>query len=203
MVIKLKTPYSLNFIIRKAIPQDAEAIASCLLLAMDTIVYEFIGRNDAKEALKFMSHFIGQTQNQYAFSNCWVAQENERIIAAINIYNGAELKTLRQPILDYISETYNRELYLEDETQEGEFYIDTLGVTLDQQGKGTGSKLLKFIIDKIVIEEQKTLGLLVDHDNPKAKSLYLKLGFKSVGEKKLVGKSLTHMQITPDLAISK
>jgi ribosomal protein S18 acetylase RimI-like enzyme len=77
----------------------------------------------------------------------------------------------------------------------GEFYIDSLGVAANQQGKGIGSKLLLFLIDEYVTINQKTLGLLVDEENPAAKKLYLKLGFKTVGKKTLVGKNLEQLQI--------
>lgn len=85
----------------------------------------------------------------------------------------------------------------EDETSQGEWYIDTLGVHPNQQGKGVGSLLLNYLIEERVTKLQQTLGLLVDLDNPNAKRLYLKLGFKSVGEKTLAGKQMDHLQLRP------
>lgn len=84
---------------------------------------------------------------------------------------------------------------MEDETESGEFYIDCIGVNSDQQGKGIGSKALNFLIDEYVVKNHQTLGLLVDEDNPNAKRLYLKLGFKVVGRKSLAGKKMEHLQL--------
>lgn len=181
--------------IRKATLQDAESIADYLLIAMEDIVYEFIGEHDHKKARDFMLYFSQRENNQYSYQNCWVVEVDNEVVAAVNIYDGAKLEALRRPILEYIQTFYNKVLIVEDETEAGEFYIDTLGVNPSQQGKGIGSKLLQFLIDEYVIKQGKTIGLLVDEDNPNAKRLYLKLGFKSVGRKVLVGKNMDHLQM--------
>jgi ribosomal protein S18 acetylase RimI-like enzyme len=85
----------------------------------------------------------------------------------------------------------------EDETQAGEYYIDSLGVRPELQGRGIGAQLLLFVIDKYVTRQRKTLGLLEDEENPDARKLYLKLGFKSVGIETLVGKRMEHLQLEP------
>lgn len=183
------------FTIRKAVLQDANAIATLLLLAMEDIVFEFIGRNDPKAAKAFLRHFAQQDSNQYSYQNCFVVEDENQIIAAINIYDGAQLKVLRAPIATYIATHFNKTFNPEAETQDGEFYIDSFGVHPSQQGKGIGGKLLQFAIQHYVHQNHQTIGLLVDEGNPKAKKLYLKLGFKSVGKKMLVGKRMEHLQI--------
>jgi hypothetical protein len=40
-------------VIRKAKPEDAKAIATYLMLAMEDIVYQFIGENPLKKPLNF------------------------------------------------------------------------------------------------------------------------------------------------------
>lgn len=80
-----------------------------------------------------------------------------------------QLEALRKPIFDYIKEKYNRVLPLENETQEGEIYIDTIAVLPEAQGKGIGKKLLQYAIETFVEQQGETLGLLVDKENPSAK----------------------------------
>lgn len=169
---------------------------------MEEIVYEFIGEVDSQKARAFLLHFVREENNQYSYQNCWVVEQDNnvvecdcRIVATVNIYDGRKLEELRWPIIKYIKEHFNRELVVEDETEPGEFYIDSFGVSLDQQGKGLGSEILKFLVDEYVNRQNRTLGLLVDIENPNAKRLYLKMGFKSVGKKTLVGKTLEHLQI--------
>lgn len=182
-------------IIRKAILEDSKWITNYLLLAMEDIVYEFIGEKNNKKAQEFLLYFVERENNQYSYQNCWVVEENNEIIAAVNVYDGAKLSELRKPIAEYINTQLSKNFNPEDETQAGEYYIDSLGVNPKQQGKGIGSKILRFLINEYVSQNQLTLGLLVDDENPSAKKLYLNLGFKVVGKKKLVGKSLEHLQI--------
>jgi ribosomal protein S18 acetylase RimI-like enzyme len=182
-------------IIRKAISKDAEAIATLLLLAMEDIVYGFIGEKDPKKAKAFLLHFAQQKNNQYSYQNCWVAAEEKEVVAAVNVYDGAQLSALRQPVLEHLKNQYNRHLEPEDETSSGEYYIDTFGVSPHQQGKGIGANLLQFLIDEYVNKQGQTLGLLVAEENPNAKRLYLKMGFKSAGSKVLLGKQMEHLQI--------
>ena len=54
-------------IIRKAIPKDAKEIAFCMLLAMEDIVYTFIGENSTEKALTFLESLIIQKSNQYSY----------------------------------------------------------------------------------------------------------------------------------------
>ncbi len=191
----LMCPTNKTMIIREATIKDSELIATYLLLAMEDIVYKFIGKKDKKATINLLQHFVKAEQNQYSFQNCLVAEYSGKIIAAINFYDGANFIQLREPFLQYIKTNFNKDFNPEIETQAGEYYIDTLGVDQSWQGKGIGSKLLKFLIEKYVVQAGKTLGLLVEEENPNAKRLYLKLGFKSVGKQILVGKQMEHLQI--------
>lgn len=180
--------------IRKARVADVHSIACCMMLAMEDIVYRFIGRSDYEQAIDFLNYFIAREHNQYSYRNCWVMEDNDEVVAAVNVYDGAQLKVLRAPVEEYIQARFNKEFCPEDETSAGEYYIDTLGVNPDRQDKGIGSKLLTFLIDEYVNARGETLGLLVDVANPAAKQLYLKLGFRVVGRQTLAGESMEHLQ---------
>ncbi|MFT7898464.1 N-acetyltransferase [Tenacibaculum ascidiaceicola] len=182
-------------IIRKATTKDSQEIAFYMLLAMEDIVYKFIGENSTEKALTLLESLIIQKSNQYSYENCWVIENDNKTIAAANIYDGADLKKLREPVAALIKTMFNKELTYEYETQSGEYYIDCIGVNPSYQGKGVGSKVLKFLINEYVHKKNETLGLLVDKENPNAKKLYLKLGFKVVGNKILAGKEMEHLQI--------
>lgn len=180
--------------IRKAKPEEASVIAPLILLAMEDITYSFIGARSRKKALQFLEELISEANNQYSYENCWVAASGDTIVAAAIVYSGADLTKLREPVARKIKSMFDRPFTSEDETQAGEYYIDSVGVDPGQQGKGTGSKIFRFLIEEYVDKQGQILGLLVDKDNPNAKKLYLKLGFEVVGEKILAGKQLEHLQ---------
>ncbi len=184
-------------IFRKAELKDINQIKDYIFLAMEELSYYMIGKNDEELAKQFFLDMLALPISQYSYKNCYVLEENEQVIAAINIYDGEKLEMLRAPVLNYLKNNYNRIITPEDETQAGEIYIDTFGVHPNYQGKGLGTKLLQEVIQLIVVQKGKTLGLLVDDENPNAKKLYLKLGFKKQGNKTLMGHQMEHLQIIP------
>lgn len=181
--------------IRKSTPQDAASIAPLLLLAMEDVFYNFIGIADYDEAREFLEELVRQPETQYSYENCRVAEQDGIIAGVACLYDGAHLHKLRKSVATAIKSRFRKEFNPEDETEEGEVYIDCVAVNPDFQGRGIGSLLFNFLIDEYVNKENRTLGLLVDFDNPNAKKLYEKLGFLAVGTKKLTGKYFTHMQI--------
>lgn len=166
---------------------------------MKDIVYAFIAEENYAKGIDFLCHFTQRENNQYSYENCTVAEVNGAVVAAINLYDGWNLNNLRRPVVEYVREVYGNELKLEDETGAGEIYIDTLGVHPNCHGLGYGSALLKHVITQTVVDNRQTLGLLVDINNPKARNLYLKLGFKSVGFKTLLCNTLEHLQMKPEV----
>ncbi|MCC5919831.1 MAG: GNAT family N-acetyltransferase [Cyclobacteriaceae bacterium] len=184
-------------IIRKASIEDSKNIAYYLMMAMDEIVYQFIGLASRDKAIQFLESLIILKNNQYSYENCWMVEIKNQIVGAALIYDGGELHKLRKPVTMAIKNKFNRDFVPEDETQAGEFYIDCVAIHPNQQGKGLGTKIFDFLINEYVKERKNTLGLLVDKKNPKAKALYLRLGFRLVGEKVLVGKPMEHLQLAP------
>jgi ribosomal protein S18 acetylase RimI-like enzyme len=181
--------------VRKATSNDSKFIATCLLLAMNEIIYKFIGEEDPEKAKAFLLHFVESDNNQYSYQNCWVAEDDMGVAGAVNLYDGSRLIELRQPVIDYTRSRFTSDYNFEDETHAGEYYIDSLGVNPNYQGQGIGTRLLQFLIDEYVNKRAQTLGLLVDEANPNAKRLYLKLGFTSAGKRILFGKNMEHLQI--------
>lgn len=180
--------------IRKAQPQDIDSIAELMFLAMEEIVYFFLGTDNKEEGISFLQQHIAAHGNQYSLENIIVAEENQVILGQICIYEGRLLQTLRKPILDYLATTYGKEVLLEQETQSGETYIDTIAVADTARGRGIGNMLLLYAIDLFVNQRGEVLGLLVDKENPNAKRLYLKVGFQIKETKTIFGKEMDHLQ---------
>lgn len=183
--------------IRKATSQDSSRIANLVIHAMEDIIYSFIGEKSMAKSIVFLTGLIQEKGNQYSFENCWIGEDENDVLAAVIVYDGGKLDELRQPVAERINTMFNRQLVAEDETEAGEYYIDCLAVNANAQGKGIGSAVLNFLINEYVISQKKILGLLVDNENPRARNLYLKLGFEFIKYKSLAGKTLAHLQIKP------
>ena len=181
-------------VIRPALQSEAFKIAELMNLAMLKITYQFIGEDDLQKANAFLAHFIAKEKNQYSYQNIFVVEENNVILGQISMYDGGKLKELRQPIWDKIKDDCGEDYWAEDETQAGEIYIDTFAVSSNAQGKGIGKQLLQYAIHEVVVKQKKVLGLLVDKENPDAKRLYERIGFKVVNDIHIFGKEMEHMQ---------
>ncbi len=171
-------------------------IAPYLLLAMGDIAFKFIGQESTEKAANWLSSLISKAGNQYSFENCFVAEAENKIIAVALVYDGGDLQQLRAPVVQSVKQMFNRDFDVEDETETGEYYIDCVAVSPASQGTGIGSKMFQFLIDEYVYKRGETLGLLVDEDNPGAKKLYIKLGFKFVKRKTFAGKQMEHLQFS-------
>lgn len=181
-------------IIRKAKPEDSKRITSHILLAMEDILYNFIGEKSFEKGFQFIESLVNEKNNQYSYENCWVVEVGNAVVATALVYDGANLFELRSPVARKIKADFNKIFNPEDETQAGEYYIDCVGVSPEFQKQGIGKKLLQFLINEYAIKKNETLGLLVDSGNPEAKKLYLSLGFVFVENKTLVGKNMEHLQ---------
>lgn len=181
--------------LRKARKEDALTIAKLAMLAMADIVYEFIGEKNEDKAISFLTELAEMENNQYSFENVTIF-EYENILAGFCItYDGANLVTLRKPVLDLLQKKYNQKINPQDETEAGEIYIDCIATFPEFRGKGIGNFILDHLIEEIGNKHNKTLGLLVDFTNPRAQKLYESKGFKVVGEKTLMKENHFHMQI--------
>ena len=175
--------------IRPATPTDAVAVAPLMFQAMEEIVYKMIGKPHKEEAITLLKNLFEQEGNQYSYKNAWVYEENNTVIGSVIAYDGALLHTLRAPVLKQIQEHYGIEIVLEDETTDGELYIDTLSVLPTAQGRGIGSQLVRHLCEV----SSQPLGLLVDVNNPEAERLYSRLGFEYANHQKLAGGVYKHL----------
>lgn len=83
---------------------------------------------------------------------------------------------------------------MELETEEGEFYLDSLAVSNQYRGKGIASKLLDAAISRARELGLPAVGLLCDKGNPKAERLYAKVGFQFVNDTTWGGHAMKHLQ---------
>lgn len=180
-------------IIRQAEPKDAKFVAEFILLAMDELAFKFSNSKDKDFTLSLFENFVSQKNNQYSYENTLVAEENDEIIGAILAYDGAKLEELRNPFIEYIKINCRFEGNPEDETEAGEVYLDTLAVSPKHQGKKIGQKLIEALLEKSLERGFPRVGLLVDPDNPPAKRLYERIGFKVAGTKPLLGGIYEHL----------
>jgi len=188
--------YLANENIRQAKASDFKQVAPLVVQAMDDLTYKFTKSNDSNLGIQLFEYFFQQENNQYSYKNTLVYEKGNQIIGSITAYDGALLDALRSPFLDYLKDNYQlNNFYPEDETEAGEFYIDTVGVSPFFQGKGIGTMLIQSTLEWAKKLNHQRVGLLVDMDNTNAKRLYDRLGFETKSVKVFMGGRYEHMQM--------
>ena len=178
--------------IRKANIADADQLVELMMLAMGDLPLKFAATADKQTAFLLLKKFVLLDGNQYSLSNTLVYVAENKVVGAINGYDGGKIEKLRKPFFEYISKKYhNGGFDMDVESEAGEFYIDTLAVNPNYQGKGIGKDLIKQVMSHAQKIGFNKIGLLVS--NPDAKRLYEKIGFEKVGYRILLGNTHEHL----------
>ena len=175
--------------IRAAVIDDAKLIAVAICMA--------IGYDRTHPLYPVFLELAAREKAQYGYHNTLIAEVDGVAAGAIVGYDGAQLKELREPIFELLERHLDSPPKIEDETEAGEFYLDSLGVLPRFRGLGVGRRLLTTMRDKAFAAGHERVGLLVDFDNPRAEQLYTSLGFSRVGEKMFLGHRMWHLQVDP------
>jgi DNA-3-methyladenine glycosylase I len=82
---------------------------------------------------------------------------------------------------------------MDDETQAGELYLDSLAVLPAYRRQGIARQLLLATKERAVSMGLPVVGLLVDKGNPIGEALYASLGFRYVNDSSWGGHSMKHL----------
>ncbi len=178
--------------LRKATPSDARFIAEVVLSGMGYNIF------DNNELDKEMSHFgpvvnvldalekaCRKENTLYSWKNTCIAMCGDKSAGALVSYNGGDYAELAANTFPLMEKALGCEkIVLGEETQAGEYYLDSLAVRPEFRGRSIGKILLRNSL-----EEAEALGftrvtLLVDKVKPWLHKLYGSVGFQ-MGEEVL------------------
>ncbi|MDE7335871.1 MAG: GNAT family N-acetyltransferase [Muribaculaceae bacterium] len=166
---------------------DGELIARAVVMALHE---EF----DPEELwCRIFMNLAVRTDSQYSYLNALKAVTDEGEVAGILVcYDGARLAELRQALFDEYERLSGRKLgAIADETDAGEWYLDSLAVFPGFRGRGIAKALIQAAVERT--PEGKRPGLLCAKDNANARRLYESLGFRKIGERPFLGQLMDHM----------
>lgn len=184
------------------IPASKDQSSTIATLIMEAMNHEccqyFAGEHHTlADFHRMMTKLVGREDSQYSYLNTLVAiDESGEVMGCCVAYDGGKLRQLRQAFLEEAREELEMDHSgMADETQAGEYYIDSICVDSRFRGKGVASALLQAMADKALREGFHTVGLLVDKENPRAEKLYTRVGFRYVNDASWGGHSLKRMTL--------
>lgn len=185
-----------HFTLQPATPDQAPQIAELIMLAMShECCLHFAGPHHTLDDFRqMMTRLVLMPHSQYSYRHTLVALARRRRVAGICVgYDGGELRRLRQAFVDAARQDLGRDFgQMADETQAGEYYIDSLAVYEEYRGQGMARALLHEQIRRHAATQP--VGLLVDCANPGAERLYRHVGFCHVSDATWGGHPMRHLQ---------
>ena len=179
--------------IRKATREDVEYIAEgiyhAFLLEDEALYHEWIIK---------LKDVCGQEDTHYSYRNTFIAEvdretdgdrevdwEKAGMMIAVN---GAHYREQRDRMYPQLKELFDVAFgkgwdEMEDEAKAGEFYIDSLSVSLPYRNQGVGTALIEKAKELAKEQGIGVVTLAVEPQN-RAKKLYQKLGF---GYQRVIG----------------
>lgn len=182
--------------IQKATKEQSAEIARLIMMAMtEECCLYFCGEGHGSEDFReMMTMLVGREDSQYSHRNTLVAMDGDRVVGASVSYDGGRLHELRQAFIraakEYLGKDHSG---MEDETQAGELYLDSLAVLPEYRRQGIARTLILATKERADQLALPYLGLLVDIDNPEGEALYSSVGFRHVGENRWGGHLMKHM----------
>jgi ribosomal protein S18 acetylase RimI-like enzyme len=182
--------------IREASKSQAAEIASLIMTAMtDDCCLYFCGEGYGLEDFhKMMTMLVERDNSQYSYRNTLVAMDADKVVAISVSYDGGRLHELRRAFIEAAKEQIGKDHSgMDDETQAGELYLDSLAVLPDYRHQGIARKLLLATKERANCLGLPRVGLLVDKDNPVGKALYTSVGFQYVNDNQWGGHPMKHL----------
>ena len=182
--------------IREANKMQASEIARLIMMAMtdDCCLYYCGEGYDLADFHQMMTILVEREDSQYSYRNTLVAMVDDKIVGIAVSYDGGRLHELRQAFIQvakkYIGKDHSS---MDDETQKGELYLDSLAVLPDYRRQGIAQRLLKATKEKADQMGLPCVGLLVDKGNPTGEAFYATAGFRYANDNQWGGHPMKHL----------
>jgi ribosomal protein S18 acetylase RimI-like enzyme len=182
--------------IKEATKSQAAEIARLIMTAMtaECCLY-FCGESYGLEDFRIMmTKLVERDDSQYSYRNTLVAMDADRVVGISVSYDGERLHELRCAFIEAAKEYIGKDHSgMDDETQAGELYLDSLAVLPEYRRQGIARKLLLATKERANHLGLPCVGLLVDKDNPIGEALYTSVGFHYVNDNQWGGHPMKHL----------
>lgn len=167
--------------IRKATPEDADKAAILTRLAIKEIAEVLTGETEEERILYVLADLFRKSGNRISYENTFVSEHDGQVSGLIIAYHGKDAENLDEPIVKRLrTKMKDPSVTLDKEAEMKDFYLDTLCVDPNFQGKGIGSELIQYVEGYAKQKGYPRVSLVVENENEGANRLYSRLGYKEM-----------------------
>ncbi len=189
-------------VIKEATKAQAAEIARLIMTAMtEECCLFFCGEDYGLDDFhRMMTTLVEREDSQYSYRNTLVAMDGNTLAGISVSYDGGRLHELRRAFIETAKLMIGKDHSgMDDETQAGELYLDSLAVLPDYRRKGIARQLLLATQQRAHQMRLPCVGLLVDHGNPGGEALYSSVGFRFVNDSLWGGHPMKHLTLLTHL----
>lgn len=179
--------------IRAAKASDVHEVVSLIIAAIGELTILYTGEASSQKAAPILAQFYAQPGNRFSQQLIKVIELDDQIAGMILCYSGGDAPALYAPIEQFRARALGRDVKHPLEAESNEYYIDALAVAPQHRGRGLAAQLMLEAEKDARSSGMKKIALLVDIDNARAKHVYLRQGYQSVGQKELHHHPYWHM----------
>lgn len=182
--------------IKNARREQAADIARLIMTAMtdDCCLYFCETGYGLEDFHGMMTILVEREDSQYSYLNTLAAIDRDRLVGVAVSYDGGRLHALRQAFVQAAKERIGKDLSeMDDETQAGELYLDSLAIEPHYRRQGIARLLLKATKEKADMMGLPCVGVLVDKGNTAGERLYASVGFRYVNDNSWGGHPMRHL----------
>lgn len=184
--------------IQEATREQAAEIARLIMMAMtdECCLYFCAEGHGLEDFLRMMTQLVAREDSQYSYKNTLVAMDGHDVVGISVSYDGGRLHELRQAFIGAAKEHLGKDhTGMDDETQAGELYLDSLAVLPGYRRRGIARLLLQATKERADMMGLPCVGLLVDRGNPSGEALYTAVGFRYVNDSQWGGHAMKHLTL--------
>jgi DNA-3-methyladenine glycosylase I len=141
-----------------------------------------------------MTALVEREDSQYSYRNTLVAMADKKVVGIAVSYDGGLLHELRRAFIQAAKTCIGKDHSgMDDETQSGELYLDSLAILPEYRRQRIASRLLIATKERATRMGLPCVGLLVDKDNSDGEALYSSVGFRYVDDNHWGGHPMKHL----------
>nr|EKU9431647.1 GNAT family N-acetyltransferase [Klebsiella variicola] len=167
-----------GIITEKAKKTDAAEVVRLISLADKDAVMTLSGKDYINDALAEYELNFGRDDVYFSYRNIFIARDKKKIAGCILWFSGEDESSF--------SSLTGQKPEMENESEPGEIYIDSLAVLSEYRGRGIASLLIDQVTAEARRKRIRKVTLLADTKKPYLKKLYQKSGFDVTSEMTLL-----------------
>lgn len=183
--------------IRTARAEETMDLAELVYIILQDMELPIIENMPKNELLRLLSEAMQEETYRYSFRNGLVCERDGQIAGVAFGYKGELEPVIDRPLMR-IAQKYGYgdsfQVFIDSETQPGEWYLDSIVTHPDFRRQGVATELLETVPEWASRQGETVIGLNCDQQNLSARQLYERQGFVKAGERRLASHMYDHMQ---------